>query len=74
MQHSHNHLFNSENQTNALSYTTFPVKKMKVEKKNKIMRILMFNYSFYSHPAIGKFQGVGSLNWTFGQRFEPGTN
>jgi hypothetical protein len=32
MQHSYNHLFNSENQTKVLSYTTFPVKKTKVGK------------------------------------------
>jgi hypothetical protein len=25
------------------------------------MRKLLFNYSFYSHPEIGKFQGVTNL-------------
>jgi hypothetical protein len=40
------------------SYTIFPLKKNKCWKKFKIMRKLLFNYSFYSHPEIGKFQGV----------------
>jgi pSer/pThr/pTyr-binding forkhead associated (FHA) protein len=40
------------------SYTIFPVNKINVEKILKITRKLLFNYSFYSHPKIGKFQGV----------------
>jgi hypothetical protein len=40
------------------SHTRFPVNKINVEKIFKIMRKLLFNYSFYSHPEIGKFQGV----------------
>jgi hypothetical protein len=40
------------------SYTRFPVKKINVEKIFKIMKKLLFNYYFYSHPEIGKFQGV----------------
>jgi hypothetical protein len=39
-------------------YTRFPVNKLKVEKNFKIMRKSLFNYSFYSHPEIWKFQGV----------------
>jgi hypothetical protein len=50
--------FYSENQTMTFSYTRFPVNKINVEKIFKIMRKLLFNYSFYSHPEIGKFQGV----------------
>jgi hypothetical protein len=34
------------------------VKKIKCWKNFKIMRKLAFKYSFYSHPEIGKFQGV----------------
>jgi hypothetical protein len=34
------------------------VNKINAEKIFKIMRKLVFNYSFYSHPEIGKFQGV----------------
>jgi hypothetical protein len=51
-------LFNSENQTMIFSYTRFPVNKINVDNIFKIMRKLLFNYSFYSHPEIGKFQGV----------------
>jgi hypothetical protein len=51
-------LFNLENQTMDFSYTIFTVKKINVGKILKIMRKLLFNYSFYSHPEIGKFQGV----------------
>jgi hypothetical protein len=40
------------------SYTRFPVNKIKIEKIFKIMRKSLFNYSFYSHPEIWKFQGV----------------
>jgi hypothetical protein len=40
------------------SYTRFPVNKINVEKIFKIMRKSLFSYSFYSHPEIGKFQGV----------------
>jgi hypothetical protein len=59
MQHSHQtNLFNSENQTKTFSYTRFPVNKITVEKIFKIMRKSLFNYSFYSHSEIGKFQGV----------------
>jgi hypothetical protein len=54
-------LFYSENQTMTFSYTRFPVNKINVEKIFKIMRKLLFNYSFYSHPEIGKFQGVTRL-------------
>jgi hypothetical protein len=43
------------------SYTRFPVNKINVEKIFKIMRKLLFNYSFYSHLEIGKFQGVTNL-------------
>jgi hypothetical protein len=38
------------------SYTIFPVKKNKCWKDFKIMRKLLFNYSFYSHPEIGNFR------------------
>jgi hypothetical protein len=54
-------LFNSENQTKDFSYTISPVKKNKCWKNYKIMRKSLFNYSFYSHPEIGKFQGVTVL-------------
>jgi hypothetical protein len=37
------------------------VNKINVEKIFKIMRKLLFNYSSYSHPEIGKFQGVTNL-------------
>jgi hypothetical protein len=49
-------LFISENQTKDFSYTIFPVKKHKCGKIFKIMRKLLFNYSFYSHPEIGNFR------------------
>jgi hypothetical protein len=45
-----------ENQTKDFSYTVFPVKKINVGKKFKIMRKLLFNYSLYSHPEIGNFR------------------
>jgi hypothetical protein len=52
-------LFNSEkNQTMTFSYTRFLVNKINVEKFLKIMKKSLFNYSFYSHPEIWKFQGV----------------
>jgi hypothetical protein len=38
------------------SYPIFPVKKNKCWKNFKIMRKLLFNYSFYSHPEIGNFR------------------
>jgi hypothetical protein len=41
------------------SYNIFPVKK-KCWKNFKILGKLLFNYSFYPHPEIGKFQGVTS--------------
>jgi hypothetical protein len=47
-----------ENQTKDFSYTIFLVKKNKCWKNFKIMRNSLFNYSFYLHPEIGKFQGV----------------
>jgi hypothetical protein len=46
-----------KNQTKAFSYTIFPVKKINVEKNFKIMRKLLFNYSIYSHPEVGKYSG-----------------
>jgi hypothetical protein len=55
-------LFDSENKD--FSYIIFPVKKINVEKNLKIMRKLLFNYSFYSHLEIGKFQGVTCHNVT----------
>jgi hypothetical protein len=58
MQHSHQTIFYSENQTMTFSYTRFPVNKINVEKIFKIMRKSLFSYSFYSHPEIWKFQGV----------------
>jgi hypothetical protein len=58
---THNFLFNLENQTKDFSYTIFPAKKNKCWKNFKIMRKSLFNYSFYSHPEIGKFQGVTNL-------------
>jgi hypothetical protein len=62
---THNFLFNLENQTMDFSYTRFPVNKINVEKIFKIVRKLLFNYSFYSHPEIGEFQGVTSAEcWT----------
>jgi hypothetical protein len=54
--------FYSENQIMIFSYTRFPVNKTNVEKFFKIMRKLLFNYFFYSHPEIEKFQGVTSVN------------
>jgi hypothetical protein len=55
---THKFLFNLENQTKDFSYTIFLVKKNKCWKNFKIMIKSLFNYSFYSHPEIGKFQGV----------------
>jgi hypothetical protein len=43
------------------SYTRFPVNKINVQKILEIMRKSLFNYSFYSHPEIWKFQGVTKL-------------
>jgi hypothetical protein len=58
MERSHRtNLFDSENQTKVFSYTIFPVEKINF-KKFKIMRKSLFNYFCYSHPEIGKFQGV----------------
>jgi hypothetical protein len=38
-------------------YTIFPVKNINVGfLKKKLMRKLLFNYSFYSHPEIGNFR------------------
>jgi hypothetical protein len=48
---THNFLFDSEKSKKDFSYTIFPVNKINVGK-NKIMRKLLFNYSFYSHPEI----------------------
>jgi hypothetical protein len=45
-----------KNQTKDFSYTIFPVKKNKCWKNFKIMRKLLLNYSFYSHPEIGNFR------------------
>jgi hypothetical protein len=58
MQHTYNHLFNLEKWTKDFSYTIFPLKKINVEKKFKIMRKLLFNFPSYSHPEIWKFQGL----------------
>jgi hypothetical protein len=55
---THKFLFNLEIKQGFFSYAIFPVKKNKYWKYFKIMRKLLFNYSFYSHPEIGKFQGV----------------
>jgi hypothetical protein len=55
MQHSQL-CFNSENKTKDFSYTIFPAKKINVGKNFKIMRKLLFNYSFYSHPEIENFR------------------
>jgi hypothetical protein len=51
-----NFVLTSENQTKDFSYTIFPVKKINVGKKFKIMRKLLFNYSLYSRPEIGNFR------------------
>jgi diaminopimelate decarboxylase len=56
-----NFVLTSENQTKDFSYTIFLVKKNKCWKIFKIIRKSLFNYSFYSHPEIGKFQGVTNL-------------
>jgi hypothetical protein len=53
-----NHFLFRKPNNDFISYTRFPVNKINVEKIFKIMRKLLFNYSFYSHPEIGKFQGV----------------
>jgi hypothetical protein len=53
---THNFFFDSE-KSNKVFYTIFPVKKkINVGKILKIMRKLLFNYSFYSHPEIGNFR------------------
>jgi hypothetical protein len=61
MQHSHQTIFYSGNQTMTFSYTIFPVNKIECWKIFKIMRKSLFNYSLYSHPETGKFQGVTPL-------------
>jgi hypothetical protein len=53
---THNFYLILENETMDFSYTIFPVKKINVGKILKIMRKLLFNYSFYSHPEIGNFR------------------
>jgi hypothetical protein len=58
---THNFLFDSEKANKDFSYTLFPVKKNKCWKSFKIMRKSLFKYSLYSHPEIGKFQGVTNL-------------
>jgi hypothetical protein len=58
MQHSHQTIFYLEIKQVFFSYTIFHVKKIKCWKNFKIMRKSLFNYSRYSHPEIGKFQGV----------------
>jgi hypothetical protein len=59
MQHSHQTIFFIQKIKQwFFSYTRFPVNKINVEKTFKIMRKLLFIYSFYSHPKIGKFEGV----------------
>jgi hypothetical protein len=55
MQHSQL-LFNLEIKQGFFSYAIFPVKKINVGKKFKIMRKLLFNYSLYSHPEIENFR------------------
>jgi hypothetical protein len=50
--------FNSENQTKDFSYAIFSVKKNKYWKNFRIIRKLLFNYSFYSRPQIGNFGSV----------------
>jgi hypothetical protein len=44
----------------------FLLRKINVDKIFKIMRRFLFNYSFYSHPEIGKFQGVTEAATTVG--------
>jgi hypothetical protein len=58
-----NHFY-SENQTMTFSYNRFPVNKINVEKIFEIMIKLLFNYYLYSHPEIGKFQGVTDVSHT----------
>jgi hypothetical protein len=53
---THNFYLILENETMDFSYTIFLVKKINVGKILKIMRKLLFNYSFYSHPEIGNFR------------------
>jgi hypothetical protein len=57
MQHSQLFIWFRKSNKN-FSYAIFPIKKNKCCENSKIMRKLLFNYSFYSHPEIGKFQGV----------------
>jgi hypothetical protein len=60
MSHSNTHItiyLIYKNQPIVFSYTIFPVKN-KCLKIYKFMGKSLFNYSFYSHPEIGKFQGV----------------
>jgi hypothetical protein len=55
MKHSHRtNLFKSENQTMTFSHTRFPVNKINVEKKIKMMRKLLFNFFLSIH--ILKFE------------------
>jgi hypothetical protein len=62
MQHAHNYLFKSENQTKTFSYTIFHVKKINVAKKFKIMRKLLFNCSLYSHVEAPSASAHRSLS------------
>jgi hypothetical protein len=72
---THNFLFNLENQTMDLSYTICPVNKNKCCKNFRIMRKLLFNYSFYSHPEIGNFRvwqlAARALPWLGGPSRPP---
>jgi hypothetical protein len=48
--------FNLENQIMDFFLFYIPCKENKCRKNFKIMRKLLFNYSFYSHPEIGNFR------------------
>jgi hypothetical protein len=52
---THNFFFDLENQQGFFLYC-ISCKENKCWKNFKIMRKLLFNYSLYSHPEIGKFR------------------
>jgi hypothetical protein len=51
-----NHLFNFRKSGKPFSYTIFRVSKINVEKFFKVMRKLLFNYSFYYILKLGNFR------------------
>jgi hypothetical protein len=64
---THNFLFNLEKSNKVFFLYYIPYKEIKCWKNFKIMRKLLFNYSFYSHPEIGNFR-VWQVYWPLGNQ------